>query len=169
MLNASLVDVARTTADGFVSALQREGIDARVYFGQNDGTLMAVEYATRYPILTIACGPTNSIRGASYLAKHKNALVVDVGGTTTDVGVLVNGFPRESSIAVEIGGVRTNFRMPDLISIGLGGGTIVRNDQGITIGPDSVGYRITEGAFDLWSASPDHFGCGYRPWSWLPE
>ena len=146
-LNAALVDVARTTADGFLVALEREGIDAKVYFGQNDGTLMAVEYAKRYPILTIACGPTNSIRGASFLAKQRNALVVDVGGTTTDVGVLINGFPRESSVAVEIGGVRTNFRMPDLISIGLGGGTIVRNnDSGIALGPDSVGFRITEEA-----------------------
>ncbi|AEF95323.1 Hydantoinase/oxoprolinase [Desulfotomaculum nigrificans CO-1-SRB] len=147
VLNASLVDVARTTAESFIAALEREGIKAKVYFGQNDGTLMAVEYAMRYPILTIACGPTNSIRGASFLAKQRNALVVDVGGTTTDVGVLVNGFPRESSVAVEIGGVRTNFRMPDLISIGLGGGTIVRSgDKGITIGPDSVGYRITREA-----------------------
>ncbi|MBO8136949.1 MAG: hydantoinase/oxoprolinase family protein [Desulfotomaculum sp.] len=145
VLNAALVDVARTTAEGFKDALAREGIDAKIYFGQNDGTLMSVDYAVRYPILTIACGPTNSIRGASFLTKHKNALVVDVGGTTTDVGVLVNGFPRQSSIAVEIGGVRTNFRMPDLISIGLGGGTVVREgSEGITIGPDSVGYRITE-------------------------
>lgn len=147
VLNAALVDVARTTAEGFKAALAREGIDAKIYFGQNDGTLMAVDYAIRYPILTIACGPTNSIRGASFLAKHKNALVVDVGGTTTDVGVLVNGFPRESSIAVEIGGVRTNFRMPDLISIGLGGGTVIRVGQnGAAIGPDSVGYKITEEA-----------------------
>ena len=147
ILNAALVDVARTTAEAFKAALIQEGINAKIYFGQNDGTLMAVDYALRYPILTIACGPTNSIRGASFLAKHKNALVVDVGGTTTDVGVLVNGFPRESSIAVEIGGVRTNFRMPDLISIGLGGGTIVRqSDQGVTIGPDSVGYGITKEA-----------------------
>lgn len=147
ILNAALVDVAKTTAEGFIEALKREGIQAKVYFGQNDGTLMAVDYAVRYPILTIACGPTNSIRGASFLAKTRNALVVDVGGTTTDVGVLVNGFPRESSMAVEIGGVRTNFRMPDLISIGLGGGSIVRiTESGITIGPDSVGYRITEEA-----------------------
>jgi len=147
VLNAALVDVAKTTAQGFIEALAREGIQAKVYFGQNDGTLMAVEYAVRYPILTIACGPTNSIRGASFLAKTRNALVVDVGGTTTDVGVLVNGFPRESSMAVEIGGVRTNFRMPDLISIGLGGGSVVRlTESEVTIGPDSVGYRITEEA-----------------------
>lgn len=147
VLNAALVDVAKITAQSFVDALQREGISAKVYFGQNDGTLMSVDYAIRYPILTIACGPTNSIRGASYLAKNQNALVVDVGGTTTDVGVLVNGFPRESSMAVEIGGVRTNFRMPDLISIGLGGGSLVCfTEQGVTIGPDSVGYQLTEKA-----------------------
>jgi N-methylhydantoinase A/oxoprolinase/acetone carboxylase beta subunit len=146
ILNAAVVNVAKTTVDGFVRALEEEGIHAKVFFGQNDGTLMSVEYAVKYPILTVACGPTNSIRGASYLAGLSNALVVDVGGTTTDIGVLMNGFPRESSLAVEIGGARTNFRMPDLVSIGLGGGTIIRlqEDGSFTIGPDSVGYRLSE-------------------------
>ena len=65
----------------------------------------------------------------------KDAIVVDVGGTTTDLGVIQNGFPRESSVAVTIGGVRTNFRMPDVISIGLGGGSIVRvRDDGTASG-----------------------------------
>ena len=78
----------------------------------------------------------------------KDAIVVDVGGTTTDLGVIQNGFPRESSVAVTIGGVRTNFRMPDVISIGLGGGSIVRvkPDGSVTVGPDSVGYEITKKA-----------------------
>ena len=56
-----------------------------------------------------------------------DAIVIDVGGTTSDFGVLSHGFPRESGVAVDIGGVRTNFRMPDVISIGLGGGSIVRD------------------------------------------
>lgn len=92
--------------------------------------------------------PTNSIRGASFLTEKKNAFVVDVGGTTTDVGVLSNGFPRESMIAVEIGDIRTNFRMPDLVSIGLGGGTLIKvqPDGTVEIGPESVGYRVTEEA-----------------------
>ena len=109
---------------------------------------MTMEHARRYPILTVACGPTNSIRGASYLSKLKNAIVIDVGGTTTDLGAIQNGFPRESSVAVTIGGVRTNFRMPDVISIGLGGGSIVRQkpDGSVTVGPDSVGYAITSKA-----------------------
>jgi len=108
---------------------------------------MSIGYAKRYPVLTIASGPTNSLRGAAFLSGLKSAIVVDVGGTTTDVGVLVNGFPRESSSAVEMGGVRTNFRMPDLISIGLGGGSLV--DLGSTppvVGPRSVGFRISSEA-----------------------
>ncbi|KQL35424.1 hydantoinase subunit beta [Bacillus sp. FJAT-25509] len=146
IINATVVNVAKTAADGFINALKNEGIEAKVFFGQNDGTLMSVEYAVKYPIFTIACGPTNSLRGASYLTKSSDAIVVDVGGTTSDVGVLIQSFPRESSLAVEIGGARTNFRMPDLISIGLGGGTIIRiKDNGeFTVGPDSVGYRLPE-------------------------
>ncbi|GBD16053.1 hypothetical protein HRbin26_00948 [bacterium HR26] len=71
--------------------------------------------------------------------------MLDVGGTTTDGGVLVNGFPREASFEVEIGGVRTNFRMPDVVSVGLGGGSLVSADGG-QVGPQSVGYRLSEEA-----------------------
>lgn len=148
ILNASLAQVAKTTVNGFISALEKESIKAQVFLGQNDGTLMSVDYALKHPILTIACGPTNSLRGASYLAKRSDCLVVDVGGTTTDIGVLIGSFPRESSLAVEIGGVRTNFRMPDLVSVGIGGGTVIRieNNSSYTIGPESVGYQLTEKA-----------------------
>ncbi len=149
ILNAALYKVAERFTEGFAKSLADEGItNADIYLSQNDGTLMTMEHARRYPILTIACGPTNSIRGASYLSKVKNAVVIDVGGTTTDFGVIQNGFPRESSVAATIGGVRTNFRMPDIVSIGLGGGSIVRKhpDGRITIGPDSVGYKIASEA-----------------------
>ena len=149
ILNAALWQVAERFTEGFAKSLRDKGItNADVYLSQNDGTLMTMEHARRYPILTVACGPTNSIRGASYLSSLKDAIVVDVGGTTTDLGVIQNGFPRESSVAVTIGGVRTNFRMPDVISIGLGGGSIVRvkPDGSVTVGPDSVGYEITKKA-----------------------
>lgn len=149
ILNAALWKVAERFTEGFAQSLADEGItNADVYLSQNDGTLMTMEHARRYPILTVACGPTNSIRGASYLSSLQNAIVIDVGGTTTDLGVIQNGFPRESSVAVTIGGVRTNFRMPDVVSIGLGGGSIVREhpDGSVTVGPDSVGYEITSKA-----------------------
>ena len=53
---------------------------------------------------------------------------------------------RESAVAVDVGGVRTNFRMPDVLAIGLGGGSLVRGDDTVTVGPDSVGFELTEKA-----------------------
>ena len=143
ILNAATVPVASAAARAFEEALGRRDIQAKIFFSQNDGTLMSVGYAKNYPVLTILSGPTNSIRGAGFLTGHDDAVIVDIGGTTTLAGMLLKGFPRQSLTAMEVGGVKTNFRMPDLISIGNGGGSIVRQDGGeVTIGPDSVGYGI---------------------------
>lgn len=148
ILNAAIIKVAKRAILGFQDALEKKGIQAKLYLTQNDGTLMSADYALKYPVLTIASGPSNSLMGASFLSGMKNCVVVDVGGTTTDVGVLSKGMPRESVFATQIGGVTTNFRMPDILSIGLGGGSIIRIKEGeVSVGPDSVGYRITEEAF----------------------
>ncbi|KRF29845.1 hydantoinase/oxoprolinase N-terminal domain-containing protein [Phycicoccus sp. Soil802] len=145
VLNAALTRVAREVASALTTALAEHEIDASVLFAQNDGTLMGLEYAVRFPILTIGSGPANSIRGAAFLTGLTDALVADVGGTSTDFGMLVNGFPRESAASVDIGGVSTNFRMPDVLAIALGGGTVVHsNSDGVGIGPDSVGYRLPQ-------------------------
>ncbi|HIH96233.1 MAG TPA: hydantoinase/oxoprolinase family protein [Thermoplasmata archaeon] len=146
ILNAAVVKVAERAISSFERVLREKKIDAHLYITQNDGTLMSAEYALRYPILTIASGPANSLRGGAFLSKLKNGIVVDVGGTTTDISALLSGFPRESAVNEEIGGVRTNFRMPDLISIGLGGGSLVEVGEGIEVGPQSVGYKLTEEA-----------------------
>lgn len=147
VLNACLVPLARRTIAAFRAAVAALGLDPapRLFLSQNDGTLMDAEYAARYPVLTFASGPTNSMRGAAFLSGLTDALVLDVGGTTTDAGVLVGGFPREASFEVSVGGVRTNFRMPDIVSIGLGGGSLVA-DGGAAIGPRSVGFRLPERA-----------------------
>ena len=150
VLNAALIGVARTTIDGFARAIQKFQIPATLFLGQNDGSLMSLDYALQYPIFTIASGPANSIRGAAALSQLQDAIVVDIGGTTTDIGILHKGFPRESAMAVEIGGVQTNFRMPDLVSIGLGGGSHVSGhvaeENTVRVGPESVGYRLTQDA-----------------------
>jgi N-methylhydantoinase A/oxoprolinase/acetone carboxylase beta subunit len=145
ILNACLAPLARRTIAAFRAAVAALGFQPapRLYLSQNDGTLMDADYAARYPVLTFASGPTNSTRGAAFLSGRGDAVVLDVGGTTTDGGVLVNGFPREASFEVAVGGVRTNFRMPDVVSIGLGGGSIIA-DGGAVVGPLSVGYRLPE-------------------------
>jgi N-methylhydantoinase A/oxoprolinase/acetone carboxylase beta subunit len=151
VLNGALLGVAREVAGTLRDALSRRGIDAALYFAQNDGTLMALDHAVRFPVLTIGSGPANSLRGAAYLTGRDDGIVIDVGGTSTDVGVLVGSFPRESSQAVEIGGVRTNFRMPDIVSIAIGGGTIVREGA---VGPDSVAWRIQSQALAFGGRTP---------------
>ncbi|MFC6206334.1 hydantoinase/oxoprolinase family protein [Levilactobacillus tongjiangensis] len=147
ILNAALTTIGESIVSGFDNALQSLGISANTYFSQNDGTLRGGSFTQKYPIFTIGCGPTNSIRGAYHLSGVKDALVLDVGGTTSDIGVLVNSFPRQSAISATVGGVETNFRMPDIMSIGIGGGTIIHHEgDGFTVGPDSVGYEIVDKA-----------------------
>ena len=147
VMNAALTGVAQRATNGFVKALAAAGVNAATYLSQNDGTLMSLSQAAEYPVLTVASGPTNSLRGGALLSGRTDAIVIDVGGTTADLGALVAGFPRESGIAVDVGGVVTNFRMPDLVSVALGGGTIVRGEGGaVRLGPDSVGYEITRRA-----------------------
>jgi len=155
ILNAALVGVARDVATAMESALAAHGLRPVTFFAQNDGTLMALGHALRYPVLTIGSGPANSIRGAAFLTGTTDSLVADVGGTSTDVGVLVNGFPRESSQGVEIGGIHTNFRMPDLVTIALGGGTVVAGEPGgPVIGPRSVGFLLTSQALVFGGQTP---------------
>lgn len=148
IMNACLRDLSRLVMNAFREALDRTGIKGRFFLTQNDGTLMDASFAERFPVLTFASGPTNSMRGAAFLSGVQEAIVIDIGGTTTDVGSLHKGFPRQASTAVEVGGVRTNFRMPDVFSIGLGGGSLVVEDANgnVSVGPRSVGYKLVTDA-----------------------
>jgi N-methylhydantoinase A/oxoprolinase/acetone carboxylase beta subunit len=148
LLNAAIIELARRTTAGFTEALRLSGIAAPLFLTQNDGTVTRAELAQRFPVFSFASGPTNSMRGARFLSGLEDAIVVDVGGTTSDIGCLKSGFPREAASVVEVGGVRTLFRMPDLFSVGLGGGSLVdRVDPGqVRVGPKSVGFRIAEKA-----------------------
>lgn len=144
IMNASLAELSKVVVGAFRDALRELDFNCPFYISQNDGTLMTAEFAEKYPVLTFASGPTNSMRGAAFLSGIKDGIVIDIGGTTSDVGVLKDGFPRESALAVDIGSVRTNFRMPDILAIGLGGGSIVRETEGgVTVGPDSVALKLT--------------------------
>lgn len=145
LLNAALLKFSDRVVNSFAKALKQRGLSCQFYISQNDGTLMDAEFVRQFPALTFASGPTNSLRGACKLTGLDNAIVVDIGGTTSDIGILQDGFPRESNIVIEVGGVRTNFRMPDILALGLGGGSLV-HDDGKRIGPQSVGHDlVTQG------------------------
>lgn len=155
ILNAAILPFARKTIRSFQDPVKKLGLNCPVFITQNDGTILSGESASRLPIRTFSSGPTNSMRGAAFLTsgeetEGKALMVVDVGGTTTDVGLLLaNGFPRQQAAYSDLAGVRMNFSCPDVKSIGLGGGSIIRKGKAAgmtTVGPDSVGYKITEKA-----------------------
>ncbi|GAB3060143.1 hydantoinase/oxoprolinase N-terminal domain-containing protein [Sediminivirga luteola] len=143
IINASLRLLAEEVAAALHGVVRACGITAPLFLSQNDGTVMDVETVQEYPVSTFASGPANSMRGAAMLSGVRDCAVVDFGGTTSDVGMLRAGFPREATSAVEVAGVPTNFRMPDVISIAIGGGSLVRPGPPVRVGPGSVGYRLS--------------------------
>ncbi|VUC27744.1 unnamed protein product [Clonostachys rosea] len=160
ILNATLRPLAEKTIRGFQKAVREifKNEPCTLYLTQNDGSVLRAIEAVDLPIRTFNSGPTNSIRGGEFLwraamqkegdagTKREDALVVvDIGGTTSDSGLLLaNGLPMMSSLTSFVGGVRTNFALPAVESIGLGGGSVVRETESgdVTIGPDSVALDL---------------------------
>ncbi|KAJ9646857.1 hypothetical protein H2204_000549 [Knufia peltigerae] len=190
ILNAALRPLAEKTITGFQKAMQDifQGNPCTLYLTQNDGSVLSAPDAIDLPIRTFNSGPTNSIRGGEFLWKTAHAeteeahtgrqeplVVIDIGGTTSDSGLLLpNGLPRMSSLMSLVGGVRTNFALPAVESIGLGGGSIVRKlGDSLTVGPDSVGFELPRKArlfggdvltaTDIIAASELHAPSGSNP------
>ena len=154
ILNASLIQLSNNSIKNLKTSIRQLNLlscENNIFFTHNDGTLLQCDLAVEFPIFTFNSGPTNSIRGASKLTNIKNAIIADIGGTSTDVAVLHNGFPRAASSYVSVAGVRTNFSIPDTLSIALGGGSLVKmhsedENMSCTIGPVSVGYKLIKEA-----------------------
>ena len=142
ILNAMLSKSAKKTFANLTKIITELNLKSKIYITQNDGTMASINDALNYPIFSLSSGPTNSMRGAAFLSGIKDGIVIDIGGTSTDIGMLINSFPKESSIAVEFSGIRTNFRMADVLSIPLGGGSII-NQKTPYVSNQSLGNRIT--------------------------
>lgn len=159
VLNASILPLAQRTVRAFCKAMAKLHLNCTLFLTQNDGTLTDAATAAELPIKTFASGPTNSMSGAAFLASldkcssrrsDTQVIVVDVGGTTSDAcALLPSGFPRQAPNFVEVGGVRTAFSMPEVLSIGLGGGSKIVADEKtghVSVGPESVGHYLTSKA-----------------------
>lgn len=145
ILNASLKQLMGLAFQDMERMKQELQIEAPLYITQNDGSMIDIRQAMEKPLLTISSGPTNSFIGAAKLAGVNDAIIVDVGGTSADIGVVLNGYPRRSLGQASVGGISLNFRMPDVMSLPIGGGSIIRRkDSEFTFGPDSLGSKLFE-------------------------
>jgi N-methylhydantoinase A/oxoprolinase/acetone carboxylase beta subunit len=150
ILNSSLKLALKKGFDEIQNVLNFLQINAQLYFTQNNGTLITLNDALNYPIKTISAGQTNSFIGATKLARINDAIVIDIGGTSSDAGQIKNGFPVRSIGLSEIAGIELNFPMPDVISIALGGGSIIKIDKEIfSLSTESVQSEMYKRAYSF--------------------
>ena len=148
ILNAASLDLFQRIAKAFQAAVVTLGIRTNVYLTYGDGTKTQLGDIHSSPLKTFHSGPSNSIMGAQNLTDYKEAVTVDIGGTSCDIGILKEGRPvyENSSFPITGLGVTCNFVLPRLHSFGLGGGSVIRFNGEVTIGPDSVGNQLTKQA-----------------------
>jgi len=139
VLNAGVIPVMEEFLQEMKIALNNIGIKAPVAIVRGDGSIMSESYAEEFPIQTALSGPASSMAGASHLTDFKDSLVVDVGGTTTDMGFLDSGSVSVCDDGAYIGNWKTHVRAVDMHTVGLGGDSeIVFNQQEWIIGPRRI-------------------------------
>jgi N-methylhydantoinase A/oxoprolinase/acetone carboxylase beta subunit len=141
LLNTALKDVIGKSFSALEGICRKLGLGSmRLCLVQNDGSQMTVDEAKHKPIQTLGSGPMNSAKGGRLLSGQDSCVVVDIGGTSTDVACVLNGHVKRSGGVVTIADVRMRFPCPDVLSIALGGGSIINSDG--NIGPRSVGREL---------------------------
>ena len=121
ILNARLIPVIEELLVSVKKVLKDYEVEAPLMIVKGDGSVMGEEMAREKPVETILSGPASSINGARKLADCENAIVVDIGGTTTDIGVIRNGKPRLNPEGAFIGGNKTRVMAAEITTAGLGG------------------------------------------------
>jgi N-methylhydantoinase A/oxoprolinase/acetone carboxylase beta subunit len=139
-LNARLTPRIRHLIDALGHVLEQEAIAAPWMIVKGDGTLMKAAMALEYPVETVLSGPAASVVGAAFLSDLQSFVVSDMGGTTTDVAIVVDGLPVVRAEGAVIGGWRTMVEAIDVRTCGLGGDSEVHfdRDQRLIVGPRKV-------------------------------
>jgi len=125
LLNARLFPIIKEFIDAIKTAMVKRGIDAMIVIVRSDGSLMSEKFAHTRPVETLLCGPSASVIGSSKLTDEKNSIIVDMGGTTTDIALIQGGIPHSVIDGVSIGKWRTYVEGLYIKTIGLGGDTAV--------------------------------------------
>lgn len=140
VLNARLISRIASLIGAVERAMAALGISCPVMIVKGDGTLALAQSVVHRPIETVLSGPAASLVGAAWLSGVRDFIMSDMGGTTTDLGVLTAGRPRIAEEGAEVGGWRTMVKAIDVKTIGLGGDSEVHigMDGKIGVGPQRV-------------------------------
>jgi N-methylhydantoinase A/oxoprolinase/acetone carboxylase beta subunit len=140
ILNARLLPVVRSLIEAAHHVLAEHGVSAPLMVVKGDGSLITERLALERPIETVLSGPAASVSGARYLTDEPTALVMDVGGTTTDTALVEEGLVRISAEGATVAGWQTSVAAADIRTVGLGGDSHLQFtvDRRLTIGPRRV-------------------------------
>lgn len=140
VLNARLIPLIRALLTTVHLVMARRGIHAPVMVVRGDGSLMRADYAAERPVETVLSGPAASVIGARFLSGRKDCVVVDMGGTTTDIACLRDGVCKVSDEGARLAGWRTRVRALEICTYGLGGDSEIKigKDGRAVIGPRRV-------------------------------
>lgn len=130
LLNAKLIPLVSKFIEAVQSAAKKRRLDMPVVIVRSDGTIMSLEYTRLHPIETLLCGPAASAIGANKLSGKSDAVIVDMGGTTSDIAVLQNGKPVKIEGGVHIGNWKTFVSGLYIDTFGLGGDSGIRYQEG---------------------------------------
>lgn len=139
-LNARLIPFLAQLIHSVGDTLQENGIHAPLMVVKGDGSLVESQVALERPVETILSGPAASVVGARHLSKEGDVMVVDMGGTTTDIAILEGKLPALSRDGAVVGGWHTMVEAIAAHTCGLGGDSEVRLDgeNGLAVGPQRV-------------------------------
>lgn len=143
LINAMLSKVLKGAIRGLSRVFEEQQLHCPYWFVQNDGSLMTQEEALAFPVLTIGSGASCSFRGASRITGLSDCIVVDVGGSTTEIGRIAGGQVEEMKNHGRVQNIRVNIRMPKLISLPSGGGSILSPEGNRVIMGRSVARDLT--------------------------
>ncbi len=136
-LNARLLPIIDRLLAATQRTLHDRGITAPLMIVKGDGSLINVETARERPVETVLSGPAASVLGARHLAGHDDAMIIDVGGTTTDAAIIIDGRPRLSPEGARVGGWQTSVEAVRIRTMGLGGDSALDfdADRRLIVGP----------------------------------
>ncbi|KJS33035.1 MAG: hydantoinase [Desulfatitalea sp. BRH_c12] len=146
-LNAAVYPVHKEFFEAVKQSLLQKGLDVPIRILKPDGGNMSFDSSVDHPAMTILSGPSASVMGAlAYAPKSGVTLVLDIGGTTTDMAILIDGVPLLAPQGIEIGPYKTLIRALRTQSMGVGGDSVVRLvDGGLTVGPERQGRALAFG------------------------
>ncbi|MGN1158516.1 MAG: hydantoinase/oxoprolinase family protein [Agathobacter sp.] len=167
-LNAQLIPLIEEFLHAVKIVLEKRNIDAPIYIVRSDGSLMNESFTRKNPVETLLCGPAASALGGAYMAEVSDGLIVDIGGTTTDVAIMNQGMLKSVTDGISIGSWKTFVKGMYIDTFGLGGDSGLKIEQRQLVLANYRLMPVCMAAYDFPELKERILdGCSQKAYSWV--